>query len=265
MIIKPKNILILLSVVVYVLVYKIPVPCYGCESESIWYRCISGTGEGSSSCESHKKVEKLVSQGGNIVSSISEQGGVFFENLWEFTSNDLPGVIKDFIVQIKDTLRNLKPAIAAKINTIIQFLKDKASLVADKIKGVVSSTYKNYIKVVIDPLVAFVTNNIIQPMVFVIEKIIAFRVLVWETLKQAVEAVTNLGIGDFVGSIVDIVKGIPDVLEDLRDLIIQLINNIKTKIFSAVNWGLESSTNLVNNSVNGMSNTLENGWTNLTT
>jgi len=251
--------LILVTVVAYVLIYKIPLPCYGCESESIWYRCISGTGKGTSSCDAHKKVTKLVSQGSGVVSTISEQGGVFLENLWEFTTDDLPGVIKDFILQIKDTLKNLKPAIAAKITAIIKFLKEKARLIADKIKDVATSTYNNYIKVVIDPLVSFVTNNIIQPMVFVIEKIISFRVLVWDTLKDAVEAVSNLGIGSFVGSVVDIIKGIPDVLEDLRDLIIQLINNIKTKIFSAVNWGLESSTNLVNKSVNGMSNTLEAG------
>ena len=202
MIIGRKNLLILVSVVTYVLIYKIPIPCYGCESESIWYRCVSGTGEGTSSCEAHKRVEKTIAQGGSIASNVAEHAGVFFENLWEFTADDLPTIIKDFILQIKDTLKNLRPAIAAKIETIIKFLKEKAGLIVGKIKDIASSTYNNYIKAVIDPLVSFVTNNIVQPMVFVIEKIIAFRVLVWNTLKNAVESVANLGIGSFVGSVV---------------------------------------------------------------
>lgn len=259
MLFSPKNLIVLIIVTAYVLIYKVPVPCYGCESETIWYRCISGTGVGSSSCEAHKKVNNIVSKGGDISSTLVEQGGVFFENLWEFTSEDLPQVIRDFVVQIKETLRNLKPAIAAKIQAVIKFLKDKAMLIAGKIKDVATSTYENYVKAVISPLISFVTNNVIRPMVFVVEKIIEFRKLVWDSLKNAVEAVTNLGIGSFVGNVVDIIKGIPDVLEDLRDLIIQLVNNIKKKIFTAVNWGLESSTNLVNTSVNGMSNILESG------
>lgn len=259
MIIETKRLFILVIVVAYILIYKIPVVCHGCDSESVWYRCVFGTGEGSSACEAHKKVQSIISEGGDIASTIKEQSGVFLDNIWEFTSDDLPDTIKAFVVQIKETLQNLRPAIAAKIQSIIAFLKEKANIIVDKIKGLASSTYENYMKVVIDPLVSFVTNNIITPMVFVIEKIIAFRKLVWGSLTTAVSAVTNLGITDFVGNIVDIVKGIPDVLIDLRDLIIQLINNIKSTIYGSLNWGLESGTNLVNTSVNAMSNTLESG------
>ena len=31
---------------VYALVYKIPIPCFGCQKNGFWYRCVIDTGEG---------------------------------------------------------------------------------------------------------------------------------------------------------------------------------------------------------------------------
>lgn len=245
------------AVIGSVLYYKIPLPCHGCDKGSVWYRCVNGTGDSTKSCETFKATERRAAAAGKLFSSLTEQASAFIDKMWEFDISDLPEMIGDFINVIKESLMQLKSKVSEKIQLVIAFLKDKAAEVFGRIKGAATDVYDNHIRKIIDPMVAFVMNSIVSPFVNIINKIIEFRNLVWNTLKTAYERIANIGIGDFVGDVVDIAKKIPEGIENLKELIVELINNMKGKLFNVVNGAVSGTVSGVNRSVNVMSDSLE--------
>lgn len=254
---SPRSIIISVIVVAYVLIYKIPIPCFGCESDSIWYRCTEGTGKGSKSCSNHKKVMSAVKSGKGFLTSVSEQGSMFMNNVWEFAKEDLPDALWEFIEQIKLTLYNLGANMRKKMQQIVQFLQDKATTIVDKIKNLAVDGYENYLRVVIDPIIAFAIKYIISPMRAVFTQLVEFRQLILTTMETGASQVKNLQIGKLGAMVVNVFEAIPETLRDLRVLIVDLVNKLKNSVFKGMNWGLASSTNLVNSSVNGLSTSLE--------
>ncbi|CAN0373891.1 unnamed protein product [Pylaiella littoralis] len=69
----------------------------------------------------------------------------------------------------------------------------------------------------------------------------------------------NIGIADFVGDVVDIGKKIPEAIENLEEMIINLLNGMKGKLFDVVNGAVSGTVNGVNKSVNTLPDGLENG------
>ena len=253
--ISKKNLGYLVSsvLVVYALKYKIPLPCFGCQKEGFWYRCVMDTGEGTSSCDAHIAAKERVETAGNIM----DEAGVFVDNLWDFTRTELPGVIKEFIATLKDQILGLKDRMAERISDIIAFLREKIGLFVSKIKGAVVNTYESFLNNVINPVISFFIANILNPVVSVFKKIIEFRNLVWSTLSGALESFANIPITSFVGEVVDIFKSIPDAMESMKNAVFALINTLKNSMIGVVNTGIRESINGIEISVNTMSNGID--------
>ena len=231
---------------VYALVYKIPIPCFGCQKNGFWYRCVMDTGEGTASCDAYKQAENRAKTAGRIM----DQAGVYMDNLWDFTKTDLPGIIQDFIATLKDQILGLKDRLADKIMQIIAFLQEKLMLFVSKIKEAVVSTYEKFLEVVINPIIKFFVNNLLQPVVKIFEKIVEFRDLVWKVLSNAIDKFANIGIGNFVGEVVDVFKKIPEAMSAVKPFVVKMINTIKNKTIGVVNTGIRESIKGVENSVN---------------
>ncbi|CAM9220992.1 unnamed protein product, partial [Ectocarpus sp. 12 AP-2014] len=238
---------------VYALVYKIPIPCFGCQKNGFWYRCVMDTGEGTASCDAYKPAENRAKTAGRIM----DQAGVYMDNLWDFTKTDLPGIITDFIATLKDQILGLKDRLAEKIMQIIAFLQEKLMLFVSKIKQAVVYTYEKFMEVVINPIIKFFVNNLLQPVVRIFEKIIEFRDLVWRVLLNAIDKFANIGIGDVVGEVVDVFKQIPEAMRAVKPFVVKMINTIKNKTIGVVNIGIQESIQGVENSVNFASGKLD--------
>jgi len=241
----------------YVLTNKIPIPCYGCEKDTLWSRCMEGTGYGTKSCESHKTAVKNSARAGNFLALVGTQASDFIDKIWEFDVSELPEMIGDFIGDMKDSLLTLKEKVSEKISIVITFLQEKASEIFGKIKGAVFTVYDDFKRIVLDPIIAFIMKTIVDPFFFIIQQIIKFRNLVWKTLQDAYNKVLNLGIFDFVGDVVDIVKNIPDAIEKVKGMVINLLNDMKGKVFTLLNTGVQGSVNGVNKGVNTISNGID--------
>ena len=255
--ISKKNLGYLVSsvLVVYALKYKIPLPCFGCQKEGFWYRCVMDTGEGTSSCDAHIAAKERIETAGNIM----DEAGVFVDNLWDFTKTELPGVIKEFIATLKDQILGLKDRMAEKISDVIAFFREKIGLFVSKIKGAVVDTYESFMNNVINPVISFFIANILNPVVSVFKKIIEFRNLVWNTLSGALKSFANIPITSFVGEVVDIFKSIPDAMESMKGAVFDLINTLKNSLIGVVNTGIRASIDGIEISVNTMSGVIDSG------
>ena len=253
--ISKKNIRYLVAsvLVVYALKYKIPLPCFGCQKEGFWYRCVMDTGEGTASCNAHIAAKERIETAGNIM----DEAGVFVDNLWDFTRTELPQVIQEFIATLKDQILGLKDRMAEKIGQVIAFLREKISLFVSKIKDAAVSTFEAFKTNVIDPVLTFFLNNILEPISMVVKKVIEFRNLVWNTLSGALESFANIPITSFVGDVVDVFKSIPDAMESMKNAVFTLINALKNSMIGVVNTGIRESINGIELSVNTMSNGID--------
>jgi phage-related protein len=240
---------------VYALVYKIPIPCFGCQKNGFWYRCVMDTGEGTESCAAYKQAENRFDTAGRIM----DQAGVYMDNLWDFTKTELPGVIKDFIADLKNQILGLKDKMANKVNEIIAFLREKLALFVSKMKDVATYTYDKFMEVVINPIIKFFVANLLQPCLKIFEKIMEFRELVWRTLSNAIDKFANIPIGDFVGDVVDVFKQIPEVMGKLKGVIVKVVNTIKNKTIGVVNTGIRESIKGVELSVNKTTGVIDDG------
>lgn len=250
---KNMGYLVASVLVVYALKYKIPLPCFGCQKEGFWYRCVMDTGEGTASCDAHIAAKERIETAGNIM----DEAGVFVDNLWDFTRSELPGVIQDFIATLKDQILGLKDRMAAKISDIITFLREKIALFVSKIKDAVVSTWESFLNNVINPVINFFVANILTPVVSVFNQIVQFRNLVWSTLSGALESFANIPITSFVGDVVDVFKSIPDAMESMKNAVFTLINALKNSMIGVVNTGIRESINGIELSVNTMSNGID--------
>ncbi len=240
---------------VYALVYKIPIPCFGCQKEGFWYRCVMDTGEGTTSCDAYKQAENRVKTAGRIM----DQAGVYMDNLWDFTKSDLPGVIADFIETLKKEIMGLRHKMEEKFWQIIKFIQEKMMLFASKIKEAVVNTYEKFLEVVINPVIKFFVNNLLQPVVKIFEKIAEFRNLVWKVLSDAIEKFANVGIGDFVGEVVDVFKKIPEAMSEIKPFVVKMINTLKRVTIGVVNTGLRKSIEGIETSVNAVTGVVDDG------
>lgn len=240
---------------VYALVYKIPIPCFGCQKEGFWYRCVMDTGEGTASCDAYKQAENRAKTAGRIM----DQAGVYMDNLWDFTKTDLPGVIKDFIETLKDQILGLRHRMEEKFWQIIAFIQEKMMLFASKIKEAVVSTYEKFLEVVINPVIKFFVNNLLQPVVKIFDKIVEFRNLVWKVLSDAIDKFANVGLGDVVGEVVDVFKSIPEAMAKIKPFVVKMINKLKSVTIGVVNTGLRESIKGIEKSVNTVTGVVDDG------
>lgn len=235
--------------VVYGLMYRWPIPCFACDEGGFFYRCMPGTGAGSAACSAYALAERRFNQAAGIF----EDAGEVLNEIWEFTSEGLPDVITDFITTMRDQILNLKRNIGDKINGVITFIREKISLFVTKVKDIATDAYERYLKRVIDAMINFLTNNILNPIYTVIDKIIEFREMVWNNLKEAMQKVTDINIMGFTTEIVDVFKKIPEAIDSLKAGLVNLINNVKNGLIGGIEAGINGGAELVEDVVGGVS------------
>ena len=237
------------SILLYAFIYRIKIPCFGCQKEGWWFRCMEGTGEGTQSCEAYKVAESRI----DLAQDIMGKAGTFLENSWDFASAGLPSIISDFIDTLKDQILGLKDRMSKQVGLIVTFLKDKINLFIQKAKDIAVSSYDRYLKKVVDSMVSFVLNNLVAPIYNIINKIIEFRALVWNKLTEAVQKFADLNIGSFVGNVVDVFKSIPQAIEGLKIKVVDMVNGVKDTVVGKLNQGINGSAELVERMVDKVS------------
>lgn len=236
-------------IIVYALIKKLTLPCYGCQKESFWFRCLGGTGAGSQSCEAYKAAESRIDFAGDIMG----KAGEYMENAYDFTREELPAIVTEFIATLKDQVLGLARKMGEQVTLMITFLREKIALFLAKAKDIATSSYDRYLKKVIDSMISFVTNNLISPIWTVINKIVEFRALVWQKLSEAVQKFADLNIGAFVGRVVDVFKSIPAAIEGVKIKIVNMVNNVKNDVVGKLNQGINQSAELVESVVDKVS------------
>lgn len=236
--------------VVYGLMYRWPIPCFACDEGGFFYRCMPGTGAGSAACSAYALAEKRFNQ----ATGIFEDAGEVLSEIWEFTSEGLPDIITEFIATMRDQILNLKNKIAEKINGVIAFIREKISLFVTKVTDIATAAYERYLKKVIDAMINFLTSNILNPIYTIIDKIIEFREMVWNNLKEAMQKVTDINIMGFTTQIVDVFKKIPEALDGLKEKVVDMVNFVKNKLIGGIEAGINGGAELVEDVVGGVSN-----------
>lgn len=239
---------------IYALVYKIPLPCFGCQKEGFWYRCVMGTGEGTQSCNAYEAARERVETAGRIM----DEAAVYMDNLWDFTKSELPGVISDFIATLKSQILGLRDNIKQRIDSIINFLREKISLFVNRVKEGIT-TVKDFIVAVVEPMVAWFMQNILQPAVQLLTMYIEFKQMVYGVLWDSVKAFANLPFVTYGKQVVDIFKQIPDAMNAVKGFVVDLINGLKNSTIGLVNTAIRESIEGIEISINTLSGGIEDG------
>lgn len=239
---------------IYALVYKIPLPCFGCQKEGFWYRCVMGTGEGTESCYAHEAARKRVETAGNIVS----EAAVYMDNLWDFTKKELPEVIKDFIASLKTRILDLRDNVAKRIDGVISFLREKILLFVNKVKDGIN-TVKDFIMGVVQPILGFFTENILKPASELLTMLIEFYNMVRKIVWDSVHAFANLPFVSYGAEVVDIFKSIPNAINSVKTFVVDMINSLKNNLIGVVNAGIRQSIEGIEHSINTLGGGVEDG------
>ncbi|CAM9371457.1 unnamed protein product, partial [Phaeothamnion confervicola] len=242
----------IISTIIYAIVWKFPVPCYGCDSGGIFYRCINGTGENTRSCEAYTLGEKRVKKATGFISGVVEDAGDFLEELWTFTKEDLPPIVYDFIQRLKELIMTAKAQVTEKMHYAIKYLTEAIPKLVAQAKALIGKGWEEFREVALDPVIAFVLTHIVSPLVAIAEALADFRNLVWGSISDAVGKFANLNLGGFASDVVDLFAQIPASVEWMKENLIKVINLVKNKSIDILNTGINASLDGIETAVNAL-------------
>ena len=245
-----KYIFIALTLFYVLFIWKIPMPCNGCEATGgLWYRCISGTGLGTDTCSyaSSGGIPGLVASFGQtvsgevsaIVDAINNSGFV-----------QAPKAIIQRIVQIWNSITATGNDIVNQIKGIFSYVSEQISIIINEyIIGSVKTGYGFIRDNVIIPIIQGISNYIINPVKALINEIVTFKDEALGVLQSIVSAVKGYGstIYDYTyGLLVDGFDQIPYGLVLFVEGIQKLLNFLKTQVIGFANDGANLGINISN-------------------
>ena len=120
---------------------RIPIPCIGCDSgkNTIW-RCIKGTGYGSTSCNKKKQYDKYINDSFEVHKDISR----FVLIIKGMIDKEIPNVIIKNVKLVIDKIEVLRNQLLSNFLSIYDLLVDEMFKLRDIITLSVKSGWKNF-------------------------------------------------------------------------------------------------------------------------
>jgi hypothetical protein len=226
-----------------VFVWKLPIPCVGCEPiKGLYYRCITG-GAGTATCS----LENATGTGNTgALRNILKQ-------LVDFGVKELPRDIINVAVSIKTQIVNLGNKIMNGIKSTINTVRDKLKEYINVVKQFVLDGAAFVKNSIIIPMIQGIVNYIINPVKELVKSIISLRGVAIEALKSAYGEAKKLTV-----TIVDLTYGnvvygfdqIPEGLVSFVEMIQNALNTLKNGIIGGANSGVNAIIGFVNSASN---------------
>ena len=243
----------IVSFIVYVRIYKILIPCFGCDddSKSGWYRCWKGTGKGSKPCKMKKIAEeKFLIAKNSLVRAVV----IGSETMTELAKN-LPRRLAEYVNNIKKLVTKLKQEIVRRFVKIKDIMVKKTFEIMDEMKGVVIKSGKVLYENIIKPIISFISNYIISPIKTLITKTFELKDQIIESIKVGINQILNLNwdfldVSKFASIITDAISGLAN---NIKDFVGFAVNELKDGIFTmtsgiynlVTNYGVEIPLNFL--------------------
>ena len=153
---------LIVSIVLLIEKYKIPIVCFGCDTitgfPSKIFRCITDTTQGSKSCNMEVKYQEIVSEVNENIDEVKEYTKLLFSE-----ASKIPAIIQQKIQELFDMVNDFVKQIEATIVFLIDFIKIEFTKVFDSLVDNIFSTFETFKKETIDKLIAIFNLYIIGP------------------------------------------------------------------------------------------------------
>ena len=246
-----KYIFVALTLFYVLFIWKIPMPCNGCEATGgLWYRCIAGTGLGTDTCTYSTNGGGI----GGLVSSFSQTLSGEVSAIVEAINNSgfvqAPKAIIQRIVQIWNSIVGIGNDIVNQIKGIFTYVSQQISIIINEyIIGSFKTGYGFIRDNVIIPIIQGISNYIINPVKSLIEDVVVFKDDALKVLQNIISAVKGYGstVYDFTyGLLIEGFDQIPYGLVLFVEGIQSLLNYLKTKVIGFANDGLNVGVDVSN-------------------
>ena len=242
-----KYLLFALILYYILFIWKIPIPCSGCEEPNgLWYRCITGTGLGTETC--------------TLASSNSSFSFNF--SIPKFNVNlDLSGLNsiladsalvrlpKEWIQSLTNmwiSVKTFGQSLIGKIGDLFTYVKTHVTkIINEYIIGSFKSAADTINKYIIIPIVRGITNYIVNPIKELLQDIVNFKNSSISVLKSILSEVAGIGttvydytIGALIAGFDQIPNGIILFVEGIQIL----LNFLKHNLIAGANVGLDFMT-----------------------
>lgn len=243
----------IVSFIMYVRIYKIAVPCFGCDdgTKSSWYRCWKGTGKASKAC----KLQKIANQKFLTAKNSLIKAFLVGSDTLKELSDNLPRRLAQYINNVKKLVMKLKQEIVRRFVKIKEIIIEKAKEIISELKGVVVKSIKVLYDKIVKPIISFVTNYIISPIKILIGKVFELKDQIIESIKVGINQILNLdwdflNISKFANILTDAIAGLAN---NIKDFVQFAVNELKDGIFvitshiynTVTNYGVEIPLNFL--------------------
>jgi phage-related protein len=250
----------LVGALVYLAVNPITLPCVGCDSGGVFYRCMDGTGAGTITCDAWNKGSEGVNAAAKKIMSVGEYG----DELVKFATR-LPQFLHDFAATILAKLKAVTAEVYERMKTVAAYVLGKYEEVKLRLEGVVFKTWAQFYDKVLAPIIAGVTDYIITPIRDLLTRIVKFAKMVLGSISDVLGRA-----GDIMTKAYDAVRHAAQVLSDTVRLVLvksaALIEKVVDGVRNGINKGLgeviggvEDAVNTVTRGVSVAATAIENG------
>jgi phage-related protein len=239
-------------ILIYGYIYKIPIICYGCETQeglsALFFQCVIDTSKDSEMCRISTSIENASSEvgkiGGKITGAIRHEFGKLPATI-QVAYDNVMKVITDIITFIKTNMEFMGQKIGGFVNDAYE-----------KAKKAIITTWEEFYHVLIDPIVNFIDFAVIQPIKKAIDAVKQLQALIKKSLVGAYNQVTGQLI-DLKDKLVNVIADLPKNILNFLNLVIKLINNAIKESVKAINNVVNILVDNTNNAIGIMANGID--------
>lgn len=221
--------------------YKLPIVCYGCDERTafnkLFFKCITDSGEGTSFCEFENLLNGNIDKLGNFIGDTSTEA----LNLIRDISNTLGKIPKELKTSLKNIFYRISvfsKQFTERIQNLSKVLQTVIYDALKTVKNVAVQTYEEMNKHVVGPIIASITNYIIEPVTKIVSELIEFKTIAVEKLSNVYDKTTGIimQVPSNIFKVLDaIIHSIPIGIEESLSAIINVINSMIKSMLSTVN------------------------------
>lgn len=237
---------LIVSIVLLIEKYKIPIICFGCDTitgfPSKIFRCVTDTTQGSKLCNMEVKYQEITNEISGNIDEVKEYTKLLFSE-----ASKIPGIIQEKLQELFTMVNDFVKQIEGTIVFLIDFIKNEFTKVFDTLVQNIFSTFETFKEQTIDKLIAMFNLYIIGPIQNQITNILLLK-------KAIVDAITKLfGENEFTL----LFEGLVNTLLEFPNTLVTWINNgidftnnnVTTPTVSTYNNISSTLVNLVNDTI----------------
>ncbi len=249
---KHKGRIVLVAVLGLILRYKIPLVCAGCDDyatgpESLFFRCVGGTGKGTKMCSVSESASEFVDE----TASVGDAASVFVRESFLLATTEIPARVKEEFWRIVQKIRDFLKTLLLRTSELREHLVEQIRILLDKTKDVLIKSREGMRTHVIDPAMAIALKFMVQPAQELIMQLIRFKDLVIKTVSDIVSGATGIAYDGSQLAFQAVPEGVNVALKSMIDS----INNVKNEVMGIV----QTSVNTVTAGLNTTTGRMEDG------